>query len=72
MNPLVVVICTMRSFARTSGNPLNSAASTTVKTAALIPMPSASIAIATMVKLGLFRSVRTPWWTSCTKVSAHR
>src|SRR5579863_3954267 len=48
----------MRSFLATSGNPLKSTALVTVKTVALTPIPSASVATATAVNSGFLRSVR--------------
>src|SRR5262245_55439734 len=48
----------MRSFSSTKRNPLKSAAFVTVKMAALIPIPTASIPTAAPVKAGALRSWR--------------
>ena len=51
------------------GRGRRSTASTTLKIAALAPMPSASVAIATAVKPAFRRSVRLPNLRSCQNVS---
>ena len=48
----------MRSFLSIDRDPLKSTAFVTVKTAALTPMPSASIVTATAVKARFFRIMR--------------
>src|SRR5580693_8169728 len=42
---------------------------TTVKIAVFAPMPRASVSTATIVKPGFLRSIRTPYFRSCKKLS---
>src|SRR6476619_2882348 len=51
-----------------NGNGRSSTALTTLKMAVLAPMPSASAIVATMLRLGDFHSIRSPYRISCQNV----